>query len=222
MMQRVGTIDRREVLRYLRVDGDVPADLAADLDRCEKELLETARPRTVWRLLDYLPDGSISGTALKLEGRDICAFLQGCDQVILLGATLGMETESLIRRAQSRSMADAVILDAVGSAAIETVCDDLCRDLEIRFAPRYLTDRFSPGYGDLPLERQRELGRVLDLTRRIGVSLTPGGVMVPQKSVTAILGVSDTPKPRRVRGCDVCENRENCQYRKKGQACGKP
>ena len=52
-----------------------------------------------------------------------------------------------------------------------------------------LAARFSPGYGDLPLEFQREIFRALDVPRRIGVSLGSSCLMSPSKSVTAIVGI---------------------------------
>ena len=138
-----------------------------------------------------------------------------------MAATLGMEVEQLLRRTQARDMALAVILDAAASAAIENVCDNLCADLAETFAPRYLTERFSPGYGDLPISQQAELFRLLDIARRIGISLSESGLMVPQKSVTALIGVSDRPQIRRSRGCEACAMFADCAYRKGGTSCGK-
>ena len=191
---RLEKIPRAETLRYLAWHGAaLTAELEADLDRCE------ATP----------------------AGRDIKDFLAGCTQAVLFAATLGMETESLIRRTQLRSMADAVLLDAVGSAAIEAVCDAFCADLAAELAPRDLTGRFSPGYGDYPLEEQRAVFRLLNVSRRIGVSLTESGLMIPQKSVTALIGVSDTPRENRQSGCGDCLGRFACAYRKEGKHCGK-
>ncbi len=219
---RLTGIDRSLTLHYLQYrGGELPDGLRADIARCERRLLETARPRIAWRLFERLPDGRLAGTDFRPAGRDVATLLAGCDQVILMAATLGTEAESLLRRAQVRDMAEAVILDAAGSAAIENVCDNLCADLAALLAPRYLTDRFSPGYGDMPLDQQRTLCRVLELERRIGVSLSESGLMIPQKSVTALIGVSDEPQPMRPRGCSVCENAENCVYRKEGTDCGK-
>ena len=218
---RLECIERRETLRYLQYRGTaLTPEIRAALERCERLLLETARPRAVWRLFPREADGTLAGTEFKPEGQDIAALLQGCDAVILMAATLGTEAESLLRRAQARDMAEAVILDAAGSAAIESVCDTLCRELAARFRPRYLTDRFSPGYGDMPLAQQRALCRVLALERSIGVSLSESGLMIPQKSVTALIGVSDSPQPRRAQGCLNCGNYTNCTYRKEGTDCG--
>ena len=221
MEARLDRIRRAETLQYLSWHGSfLPEEIRGDLDRCEQQLLRTARPRLVWRLFSLLPDGTLEGTDYRPGGEDIRAFLRDCDSLVLMAATLGAEAEALIRRAFGRDMADAVILDAAGSAAIETVCDNFCEDLAAALAPRHLTDRFSPGYGDMPLSDQFALFRVLDVSRRIGVSLSQSALMIPQKSVTALIGVSDRPQEKRARGCAGCGMRENCPYRKEGKSCG--
>ena len=219
---RLTAINRNEVLLYLGWRGGVldPAQ-EAEIARCETLLLETARPRVVWRLFPLDADGTPVGTELRPEGQDVKDLLRGCEAVIFFAATLGAEAESLLRRAQLRNMADAVILDACGSAAVENVCDNLCADLAAAEAPRFLTDRFSPGYGDLPFAQQPDFCRLLDVQRRIGVSVTDSGLMLPQKSVTALMGVSPVPAPRRSRGGAYCELFSNCSYRKDGASCGK-
>jgi len=218
---RLSGINRNETLQYLGYRGSaIPARVLADIERCEELLVRTARPRAVWKLFALLPDGTLAGTDFTPQGRDVPELLRDCDQVILMAATLGAEAETLLRRSQYRDMGDAVILDAAASAAIENVCDNLCGDLAQSFSPRFLTDRFSPGYGDFPFAQQRQLFAALDVTRQIGVSLSESGLMLPQKSVTALLGVSDRPQPRRRRGCAYCPNFENCAFRREDKSCG--
>ena len=220
MEARLDSIPRAETLHYLSYHGSfLPEEILSDLARCETLMLRTARPRLVWRLFPLLSDGTLEGTDYRPAGEDIRAFLRTCGSVVLLAATLGSETESLIRRAAAARTADALILDAAGSAAIERVCDNFCADLAAALAPRFLTDRFSPGYGDMPLSDQHALFRVLDVSRRIGVSLSASALMIPQKSVTALIGVSDRPQEKRARGCADCARRENCSYRKEGKRC---
>ena len=221
MEARLEKIRRAETLQYLSYRGSfLGEETREELDRCEALLLQTARPRLVWRLFSLLPDGTLKGTEYRPGGEDIRRFLSACDSVVLFAATLGAEAENLIRRAAKRSMAEAVILDAAGSAAIEMVCDNFCEDLAAALSPRHLTDRFSPGYGDMPLDDQRAFFRVLDISRRIGVSLSESNLMIPQKSVTALIGVSDRPQEKRSRGCTVCACFESCAYRKEGKSCG--
>ena len=237
MEARLTDISREEALRYLGVRGKPDAALRRDLDRCAALLEAGVRPRVCWRLFRRDEDGNPAGTALSLQGQDIRRFLSGCGQVILLAATLGAESESLIRRTQNRSMADAVILDALASAAIENVCDNLCADLAREFAPLPLTGRFSPGYGDFPLSLQRDFCEVLNVSRLLGITLTPGGLMIPQKSVTALVGLrADLPAgeggeasgkggPARAPArttCASCALSHSCAYKfEEGSSCGK-
>ncbi len=221
MEGRLTGINRKETLQYLGYLGsEIPEQLEQDLTRCEEEVLKTARPRVLWKLFSLEQDGRFAGTAFSPRGHDVQKLLKDCNQVILIAVTLGSETEQLLRRSQIRNMGDAVILDAAASAAVENVCDNLCKDLAERFAPRYLTDRFSPGYGDFPFAQQRELFGVLDITRQIGVSLSESGLMLPQKSVTALIGVADRPQEHRHRGCASCTMFETCRFRKEDTHCG--
>ena len=220
MEARLTGIDRGQVLRYMGGRGAADEALEAELHTCADALRRAAEPRAVWKLFPLLPDLTLAGTCFRPEGEAVRELLRDCDSVILMAATLGSAVERLIRRAEVSDMAGAVMLDACGSAAIENVCDNLCAELAARFRPRYLTERFSPGYGDMPLSQQGELFAVLDVTRRIGVSLTDSGLMLPQKSVTALIGVSDRPQAMRPRGCEACTLRETCAYRKDGRHCG--
>lgn len=221
MEARLTVINRKETLQYLGYLGSgIPAEVEEDISRCEQLILTTARPHAVWRYFEMLPDGGFSGTAFRPQGKDVPALLKDCGGAILMAATLGSEAELLLRRSQIRNMGDAVILDAAASAAIENVCDNLCHDLAEQFKPKHLTDRFSPGYGDFPFSQQRDFFEILDITRRIGVSLSESGLMLPQKSVTALIGVADRPQPHRHRGCASCTLFETCRFRKEGAHCG--
>ncbi len=234
MEARITAISHPEALRYLGVRGEAPPELLAALPPLEKELLSVVRPRAVWRIFSLLPDGTLEGTAFRPEGQDLKKLFAGCGRAVLLAATLGAGADDLIRRRQSRDMASAVILDALCGAAIENVCDNLCEDLAEALSPARLTPRFSPGYGDFPLSQQAALCAVLNAERRIGLTLTPGGLLLPQKSVTAVIGVSDAPAARdrdsaedspgsgAPGGCASCSMYAHCSFRREGSSCGKP
>ncbi len=214
MQTRLERIDTAEVLRYLGVRSAPDPELTEKIERLSGELIQQAKPRLVWRSLPMTPENG-----RLIVGNDLRALLRGCTQIILFGATLGSEAELLIRRTQLRDMAEALILDACADSAIENVCDNFCSDLEQDFAPLYLTDRYSPGYGDLPLEYQTVLFSELNVTRRIGVTLTQSGLMLPQKSVTAVLGAGPEMPARRARGCESCSMYDTCTHRREGKTC---
>ena len=223
MKAKLTGINRDELLRYLGYKGGpLPPEIISDIADCEETVMKTARPRAVWRVFDLSEDGIFIGTDFVPQGRDIHSLLLPCCKAILMAATLGTEIESLLRRSQARDMARAAILDAAASAAIENVCDNLCAELQQQFSPLFLTDRFSPGYGDFPLTQQAELCRVLDVSRRIGIFLSDSGLMIPQKSVTALIGVAEHPQERPRSGCEICPLSGSCAYRKEGKHCGNP
>ena len=208
----------REVLHFLGWRGTpVDAPLLAQIrDLCDLAVREV-RPRKAERRFPLAPDGSLAGTSMTPKGNDVRAMLAPCREAVLLAATLGAESERLLLRMQAKDAAQALLLDAVLSAAIEAVLDAREEALrgELAAQGRYLTDRFSPGYGDMPLAQMREICEVLGAQRAIGLTVSAGGVMIPRKSVTAILGISDVPVARRPAGCEGCAARETCALRRR-------
>ncbi len=117
-------------------------------------------------------------------------------------------------------MERAVVYDAMASTAVEDLLDKIELEIAEREKGRYMTWRFSPGYGDLPIDCQGEFLEALDADRRVGVRLTPGMLLVPTKSVTAIIGLSDAPTEKKTGSCATCNMRETCAFRKTGERCG--
>lgn len=219
MQARLTKLNENEILLYLGYRGqEISAQLEEQIRHCEKEVVEAAWPRLIWR---RIPTDSAVFSALALEGEDIRELLSGCREAVLMAVTLGQGIDRLLVRSSVSDMADAVIMDACASTAIENVADHFEQDLrrEVEAEGLYLTDRFSPGYGDLPLSAQRQLCAVLDTERKIGLSLSASMLMIPGKSVSAVLGISDKPKALRKRGCENCRLFRSCMYRKEGRNC---
>lgn len=216
-------LDRQEILRYMGVGRAVPPEEVLRLTEETAQLVEREiRPRTTYRVLDlergekglFIPDAG-----LLLEGRTAGLMLEECNRCILLAATLGAEFDALLRTWQVKDMARAVVLDACGSAGVEWACDQAEEALHARLPGTYLTDRFSPGYGDLSLNVQPALCAALDAQRRIGLHVTDRCLLNPGKSVTAVVGLAATPQRRRIRGCAYCSMAATCTLRKRGQSC---
>lgn len=211
-----------EAMRYLGA-ADAGEAVRADVAAMAARLTAAVRPRYTWRVCSLVrtQDGfSLPQAGLSLSGQSARTMLNSCDQAVLLACTLGAGFESLFRAEQARGMAGAVILDACGSAWVETGCDEAERELKARIPDRFLTDRFSPGYGDLPLSLQPQLCAALDTQRRLGLHVTEHFLLNPSKSVTAVIGLSDQPQMARIRGCAFCAMRETCALRKGGKHCG--
>ena len=211
-----------EVLRYLGVRGEAPAELRRRVERTAEEVADSLTPKYVCRAfpLAAAEQGiELRGSGVVLTGSLAGRMLADCNTAILLCCTLGLEFERRLRAVARRDMGEASVFDACGSAWVEAGCDAAEAKLAARFAPNYLTDRFSPGYEDLPLSLQPAVIACLDAERRLGVHLNERFLMTPSKSVTAVIGVSDQPQPARVRGCAACALREGCEYRKGGTTC---
>ena len=72
----------------------------------------------------------------------------------------------------------------------DVLCDELCATVCDGLGEGVsLLPRFSPGYGDLSLDFQREIFRLLSPERNIGVTLGERLLMSPTKSVSAIIGI---------------------------------
>lgn len=222
-MGSLQTIRHEEVLRYLGYRGqEISDDLMGEVLSCEKEMLETAKPKSVFCIFDCIdtPDGiALSGTTLVLKGDDIKTHLAGCTKVALLAATLSFDADRLISSAQVESMSKSLILDAAADALIEQVCDGVESEIHAATPNLHATWRFSPGYGDFPVSLQNEILTVLNTQKRIGLCATDSHLLTPRKSVTAVIGLSEKELPTKRKGCESCTMRETCTYRKRGERC---
>lgn len=211
-----------EALRYLGAGDAPPQALRQQVETLAQQLSGKIQPRYTYRLFPLLKQGerfSLLKTGIVLAGHTASAMLESCSQAVLLCCTLGTEFDTMLRARQARDMAEAVILDACGSALVEAGCDAAQDELQRHFPHLHLTDRFSPGYGDLPLTLQPLICTALDSQRRLGVYPTSSLLLNPGKSVTAIVGLSNRPQMARVRGCGHCSLAETCSMRKGGKRC---
>lgn len=211
-------INRKEIYRYLGYGKHEADEAVANLvEECLAELLEAAAPKSVIREfpLRLLPEFEIDFTCFQTRSRNLSGNLQDCQQVILFAATLGTGVDVLIRRYSRLQMSKAVILQAAAAAVIEEYCDEVNGRLKEEYESRglYLRPRFSPGYGDFPLECQAPVLSVLEAGKRIGIKLTDSLLMTPSKSVTAVIGISKKPHRCELKGCEACEKKD-CAYRR--------
>lgn len=183
-------IDKTEVLRYARSGND--QESLALLDSCISE----ARELFSYNLCYGRFDVKISGDDIDLgftqvRSHSLATCLMGCHEIILFGATVGFGIDRLIQKYSITSPSRAIMLQALGSERVEALCDAFCRDIlqsEVEEG-NIVRPRFSPGYGDLSIDIQREIFLALDLTKNLGINLGDNLFMTPTKSVTAIVGI---------------------------------
>ena len=182
-------LDRREILRYLRTET-----AGETLERELNEALKEALPVLSYRLCYAefalgMAQGEIDLGFARVASRDLAKNLAGCTHVVVFAATLGVGLDRLIARYSNLSPIRALCLQAIGAERIEALCDCFCTDLRYASFGGRVHARFSPGYGDLPLDFQRHIFRVLEPPRRIGLTLNESLLMSPTKSVSALVGI---------------------------------
>ncbi len=211
-------IDIKEAQRYLGYGRNEPdAAVLALIDECTAAVRETAEPRHIQRRfeLEVTPEGVIKAGGLELRSRNLARNLTGCGEIVFFAATLGNGPDMLMNRYSRLSISRAAVLQAVAAAAIEGYCNQCQRELEEELAGEglYVRPRFSPGYGDLPLTVQPDFLRVLNAQKTVGIYLSDGGVMLPEKSVTAVMGLSRENSRCHIEGCELC-GKKDCEYRR--------
>lgn len=227
-------VDKKEIFRYLGYRKNLPDEEVMDLvDRCLADLQAAVTPRCIFRQYPiesvYAIDPAgrpkdqgakeAARPLLRIAGMEIRSGslsrnLRGCEGVYLLGTTLGLGPDRLVARASVTHMSRAVILQAAAAAMIEAWTDSVNRQIMEQAAAQglYCRPRFSPGYGDFPLEYQQDFARILQLQKEIGVTLTESLLMMPSKSVTAVIGLSREKEGCVLHGCEECTKAEDCAF----------
>lgn len=211
----IKALDFDEALRYMGA-GERTPQLEALLETSSRLLLAKARPRYVYRIFDIEPVAEgvlVKGTNIVLTGRSIEVHLRGCEKAVLLATTLSGDVDRLIRSEGLRDMSVSLALDSLAAVMIEQVCDYVEQELGREYAGYNMTYRFGVGYGDLPLDLQKDFLKVLDAPKRIGLNVTDSNMLTPLKSVTCIIGMSKGELGRMAGGCANCNMRENCTYK---------
>lgn len=209
--------DIKEVLRYLGYRGN-PGDeqVLKTIDSCIAELSRASSPRSLSQPFAVsFQDSAVLLGNLKIESKDLLGHLDGCKEAVLFAATLGTQADFLLERTSKMDMSRAVVLQACAAAMMESYCDDCERSLAKEAAQRelFLRPRYSPGYGDFSIQHQHDLLRILGSQKKIGLTVTDGCMLVPTKSVTAVIGLTSEKTSCHIAKCMECQSL-NCPFRK--------
>lgn len=210
-------LNRQEILRYIGASENSKT-LEAMIHRAETEVMNAATPRHVFKHTHIdvdIDSGFVSISGTTITSRDLAHHLYGCDESFLFACTLGPGIDTLVKRYSITDIAMLPVIQAVAATYTETYADQAEEEIEIyaRNHNRYVRPRYSPGYGDFPLSSQHFLFNALEITKKIGVCLTDSFLMVPFKSVTAVIGLSQDPSLCHIHRCMSC-SANNCPFRK--------
>ncbi|MEG0578869.1 MAG: hypothetical protein RR490_03025 [Niameybacter sp.] len=214
----------KEVLRYLNVPY-LTADqtLKNQIIEAYQDMKSGVTIRKTYQCLDMSLEGNsilLKDVCFGLTSRDLAGILKHSSKLYLMAVTIGNEIDKKISAAQQVDMMKALIYNGCANVMIEEACDDVESEIMEQLEEgQFLTMRYSPGYGDVPLKVQKDVLSVLDTVRKVGISATMAGMLIPLKSVTAFIGVSNI-KEGRHKSCAHCLMQERCIYRKRGEQCG--
>jgi hypothetical protein len=219
-------INKEEVLRYLGYKGqNIDENIISIIEECRDEIKKVIMPRVVYNYKNIkLNDEGVEviTTNLILKGRDIKEHLKNSTECVLMAVTLGNEVERKTRLYEKINLTKALILDACATTAVEEVCDIVENNVKEKAVLNGMdiTFRYSPGYGDLPLDVQNNFLRALDAQKKIGLTVSENNLLFPRKSVTAIIGIVNYGIEKKKKSCEECNNYENCSFRREGESCG--
>jgi hypothetical protein len=210
---------RNEVLRYLGYRNQaIDEKLEQKTDQLMEEIKVASQVKCIFDTFPIKREkGSIfiGDGQLELPGTAISRHLENSEECILMAATLGTNVDKRIRYYGKFDVAKALIFDACATAYIEAACDELCRkiDAELFKKGQSLTFRFSPGYGNLPISIQKNFLKALDAEKKIGLTASSANILMPGKSVTAVMGIVDKVcRSNGKSGCLTCSKLKECAY----------
>ncbi|MGH4119156.1 methionine synthase [Clostridium sp.] len=211
-------IDKGEVLRYLGYKSQILDEkISTQIDISIQELKVISRERFTYNVFGVeMKDFNVelSNSNLIFRGKDIYNHLRGCSKCAVMAVTLGVEVDKKIMEYSKIDLMKSLIMDACASTAIETICDNIEGEISETAKAQGLniTYRYSPGYGDFQLDIQADILNCLDTYRKIGLSTTENFILLPRKSVTAVIGFKQDKAIQKKNKCIECKS-VNCNFR---------
>lgn len=210
---RLVNLDENEVIRYARAQK---TDKSLISNAVLNALIH-AKPQGNYNVFDYDYKSSnifFENKRILLSGNSIKKHLELCEKIAVIAVTIGKDIdEEITKLSEQGEYVNALLLDAAATEAAEETANEL-ENIISREANREgfnLTSRFSPGYGDFPLEMQKDILKLAE-GNEIGITLTSSLMLIPRKSITAIIGFKRGNKSK-THTCENCNNID-CHYRK--------
>ena len=214
-------IDKKQVCHYIGYEDDknLSARISSLIDDYAEHAHDLINPLYSYVIKDVeWARGSISliEGSIIFKSRIITQLLERCPQVAIFLVTIGKYLEeTAFQLARDGLILQATVLDAIGSDAVEKVADFAQdRIKEVAKARGLVTSRrFSPGYCDWNIGQQRMLFYALT-DNTLGIRLTGECLMIPQKSISGIIGIGPSiDNVENYNPCKTC-NKQDCPGRR--------
>lgn len=186
---------------------------AEDIIDAAVELLDLRAVYDVLPVRDYHHKTIELEGGLTFEGPLPARALAGAEKVALAVCTIGATLEERVKQLFTEDPVRAMALDGAGVAALRTISDAVIADVR-KIAEEHQWGsgmRAQPGQEGWTIRQQRVIFDHLPVDE-IGVHLTDSYLMIPQKSVSFVIGMGPDMRPDAV-ACDFCSKRDRCPWR---------
>lgn len=225
-----------EIKRYLGYSNQEPdEEINQMIISALEEIRDYSTPKYLIRAFPIHIDEKkqiifIDTTKIIIKSKSLTQFLKGSQELVILAATLGLQVDQLIKRKSYSNLTQTLVFDATASAIVEEVCDFAEKKFrsELKSRTLELSQRFSPGYGDLGIELQPAILNLLNTANTLGIYTTDRFQLIPSKSITAFMGIRSATneqepnsdvKRNLLAECQKCYQHDRCYYIKKGETC---
>ena len=189
-------LDRKRILRAIGYCND--SEPSSSISTLVNEYIENAHQLIV-PMHSYIIKNveairgpyAIIDDSIVFKSEVIANLLERCCMVAIFLVTIGSHLEETAAQlADDGLILQSYVLDAIGSEAVEKVADYV-HNMTNKMANDdgfVSSRRFSPGYCDWDISQQKILFKAVN-GDSIGVYLTEQCIMMPQKSISGIIGI---------------------------------
>jgi hypothetical protein len=219
-MQIQPTVENDKLVKLLggQKKKRLPKSIGKKVQIAKEKLSKLIKPKLHYRIVKpSVNDNAVIqlDETVEFTSAKLAKTLQNSEKIVCFVGTIGTGVEKEINSLLGKQkLADAYILDAMASVAVENMIDRFQDFMEDKFSSedRTVTLRFSPGYCDWPVTQQKKLFKIFD-PRELDIELLDSCLMKPRKSVSGVFGITpqNSVSYNPCRECPLrsCDSRRN-------------
>jgi hypothetical protein len=219
-MQIQPTVENDKLLKLLggQKKKRLPKSIGKKVQIAKEKLAKLIKPKLHYRIVKpSVNDNAVIqlDETVEFTSAKLAKTLKNSEKIVCFVGTIGTGVEKEINSLLGKQkLADAYILDAMASVAVENMIDRFQNFIEDKFSSedRTVTLRFSPGYCDWPVTQQKKLFNIFD-PKELDIELLDSCLMKPRKSVSGVFGITpqNSVSYNPCRECPLrsCDSRRN-------------
>ena len=213
-------IDKDAVYRRLGYKNRSPsAAVLSAIDSQMPKAYKLIKPMFTYELKaveDVVGQEVFLSGSLVFSSKTLSYVLSDCKWGSIYLVTIGKDLDEQMARLMERGeMLKATILDAIGTEAVAQILYKLWDVIKgiAKANGSQATVQYAPGYCDWHVSQQKVLFQAID-SDSLGVRLTETCMMIPQKSISGVIGIGKFDATKAPPCLAVCDKRTYCSYRR--------